>query len=486
MSSRRAREGRRRTEDELRADVPYRWRVDRGPRRITDSLTGPQLFALSFFALILFGTVGLKVLPGLYTGLPLGWLDALFTATSAVCVTGLIVVDTATYFTPLGQGFILLLIQLGGLGMIALATLIIVSLGGRPSLTQEELTAGHAAVTPEVDYRHLIRSVVRFTFLIELLGALSLWLLWFHSLGTLTGLWHAVFHSISAFCNAGFSTFSDSLVGYRRSPGVLFVIMSLIIVGGIGFITMDELYLAGRANARGRQNRLSLHSRIVLITTAILLVAGWILFTMSEWDATFQDLPAWARVANGLFMSVTARTAGFNTIDYAHSESGSDFTTILLMTIGGSPGSTAGGLKTTTFALIGLLAWSRLRGERVVNIAGRSIPDETVQRAVGLFVMAFGVVTAAILLFTYTEAGMGYAAGRDTPFLAWMFEAVSAFNTVGLSLGVTPELSTPGRVIVILLMYLGRVGPLTFAAAIALHGRSARDFRYAYEDVVVG
>jgi trk system potassium uptake protein TrkH len=450
------------------------------------SASPPQLFALSFIVLILFGTIGLKVLPGIYTAEPLSWLDALFTATSAVCVTGLIVVDTATYFTRWGQGFILLLIQLGGLGMITFATLIIVSLGRRLSLVQEEITAGAAMVAPNVEYRHLTRSVVIFTFIMEAAGALILWLLWFRQLGPVNALWHAVFQSISAFCNAGFSTFSDSLMGFQLAPGVLLTIMMLIVVGGIGFLTIDELYLAQRAHASARPFRISLHTRLVLAATAILLLGGWVVYLASEWNATLGDMPIWARVANAMFMSVTARTAGFNTVDYAQTEDGTDFFTILLMAIGGSPGSTAGGIKTTTFALIGLLAWSRLRGDRVVNVAGRSVPDETVQRSVGLFAAAFGTMTLAILLFTYTEGGMGFAAGRNTPFLAYMFEAVSAFNTVGLSMGVTPDLSYLGRVLTVLLMYVGRVGPLTFAAAIALRAHSARSFRYAYENVVVG
>jgi trk system potassium uptake protein TrkH len=450
------------------------------------SASPPQLFVLSFVVLIAFGTIGLRTVPGLYTGEPLGWLDALFTATSAACVTGLIIVDTATYFTRWGQGFILLLIQLGGLGMITFATVIIASLGRRLSLTQEEITAGAAVVAPNVEYRHLTFSVVLFTLLVEIAGALILWLLWLRQLGPVEALWHAVFHAVSAFCNAGFSTFSDSLMDFQLAPGTLITVMVLIVVGGIGFLAMDELYLAQRARAAGKPFRISLHTRLALATTAILLFVGWAVYVVSEWNATLGAMPAWARVANAMFMSVTARTAGFNTVDYAQTEDGSDFFTILLMSIGGSPGSTAGGIKTTTFALIALLALSRLRGERVVSIWGHSVPEETVQRSVGLFVAAFGVVTAAILLFTYSEAGMGFAAGRNTPFLAYMFEAVSAFNTVGLSMGVTPELTPVGRAITTFLMFVGRVGPITFAAAIALRPHGARGFRYAYENVVVG
>ena len=221
------------------------------------------------------------------------------------------------------------------------------------------------------------------------------------------------------------------------------------------------------------------------ISTALVL-GGGVFFTLYEWHLTLADVPWWARILNGLFMSVTARTAGFNTIDYGAASDGTNFLTILLMFIGGSPGSTAGGLKTTTIALIGLLAWSRLRGQPRTSVLNRTVPDETIQRAVGLFVVAFGLVTAAIFVLTTTEIGVVTHVEAEAGFLRYMFEAVSAFNTVGLSMGVTDELSGPGRVVAVLLMYIGRVGPLTFAAAIALPRQRRTAFRYAYEDVVIG
>jgi trk system potassium uptake protein len=450
-------------------------------------LTPPQLFVGSFALLVGVGTLGFRLLPGLYVGERLGWLDALFTATSAVCVTGLIVVDTATYFTLAGQLWILLLIQLGGLGMITFTTLIIIALGRRLSLRQEAISASTVEVAPQVDFRRLTRDVVRFTFLFEAVGALLLLALWTPRFGFAGALWPAVFHSISAFCNAGFSTFSDSLMGFQSSPFTLLVVMALIVLGGIGFLTLEELYLSWRAEREGRRFRISLHSRIVLATTAILIVGGWLLLTFLEWRLTLRHLAWWDRLVNGLFLSVTPRTAGFSTIDYAVASESTNFLTILLMAIGGSPGSTAGGLKTTTIALIGLLAWARFRGRTVTSLWSRSVPTETIQRAVGLFVVGFGVITLAILLFTVTEIGRVAHPAVGGSFLIHMFEATSAFNTVGLSMGATPELSPLGRVVAILLMFVGRVGPLTFAAAIALSQPTTRgEFRYAYEDVVVG
>jgi trk system potassium uptake protein len=465
-----------------RWDVPVRRRAS-----VWRRLSAAQLFVLSFALLILVGTLGLKALPGLYTGAKLSWLDALFTAASAVCVTGLIVVDTATYFTVAGQAWILLLIQFGGLGMITFTTVIILALGRRLSLRQELLSTGTAEVTREIDYRRLTRDLVAFTLVFEAAGAILLYLLWIPRLGLGGSVWPALFHSISAFCNAGFSTFSTSLTDFQTAPATLLVVMTLIIAGGLGFLTLDELYLNHRARREGRRFRISLHSRIALAATAVLLIGGWILYTFLEWRLTLGAMPLWARPFNSLFMSVTARTAGFNTVDYDEASGGANFLTILLMSIGGSPGSTAGGMKTTTVALIGLLAWSRFRGSEITSLWGRSVPEETVQRAVGLFTVAFGVVTAAILAYVTLEMGNVVHSEAARGFLPYMFEAASAFNTVGLSMGVTPELSASGRWLTILLMYLGRVGPLTFAAAIALPRPTPRgEFRFAYEDVVVG
>jgi len=458
-----------------------------GVQAFRRGLTPPRLLLGSFLGLILFGTLGLKALPGLYTGPGLSWLDALFTATSAVCVTGLIVVDTATYFTIWGQAFLLLLIQLGGLGILTFTTLIIMALGKRLSLHHEAVTATHADIAPEVDFRHLIRNIVLFTFLFEAIGAVLLFVVWSPRFVSGAAAWHAVFQAVSAFCNAGFSTFSDSLIGFRTDPGVLSVIMMLIVLGGVGFLALAELSILLRRRFDGRSMILSLHTKLVLGVTALLLLFGWGLFTALEWNNTLSDMPSWARLANGLFMSVTARTAGFNTVDYASTTESTNFLTILLMSIGGSPGSTAGGIKTTTFALIGLLALSRLLGRQVTSVRNRSVPEETVQRAVGLFVVAFGLMTAATFAYVALElqaAGHGQAGGY---FIEQMFEAVSAFNTVGLSMGVTGGQSSPSRLLTVLLMYLGRVGPLTFAAAIALDRPNASgEFRYAYEDVIVG
>lgn len=448
-------------------------------------LTAPQLFAGSFLLLILLGTLGLKLLPGLYTGEPLGWLDALFTATSAVCVTGLIVVDTASYFTTAGHAWILLLIQLGGLGIITFTTLIIAMLGRRLSLEHESISASVAEIAPHVDYRILTRHVVLFTLAIEATGALVLAVLWAPEHGW-SAIGYGLFHAVSAFCNAGFSTFSNNLMSQQRSSVALVVIGGVIVLGGIGFLTMEEAYRWCQARRQGRRFRVSLQSRIILLTTAILVVGGWLPFLILEWNVTLKDLPTGAKVANALFMSITPRTCGFNAIDYGQATDSTNFLTILLMFIGGSPGSTAGGVKTTSAALLVLLAAARFRGRMTTDLWGRTIPEESIQRAVGLSVASFALVTACILVITTIEGGSARSPVHDS-FLKYMFEAVSAYNTVGLTMGITPDLTAASQWTLIWLMFLGRVGLTTAAAALILARREPTgEFRFAYEDVGVG
>ena len=451
-------------------------------------LTAPQLFALSFAGLIAVGAMGFRWLPGLYApgAERLSWLDAVFTATSAVCVTGLAVADTATRFTVWGQAWLLALIQLGGLGIIALTSVVAVALGRRLSLRTEALTMSALDAAPHLDERRLVRDVVAFTLAIEAAGAVALWMAFVPHLGARGALWPAVFHSISAFCSAGFSTFSTSLIGFQRDPAVLGIVGTLIVVGGLGFLTLEELAHWLRARRRQRQRfRLSLHSRLALTVTALLLVGGAAVGAAAEWTGTFGGLSGHHRWTNAAFFSVGGLTAGFQSIDYAHVSATSAFVTILLMFIGGSPGSTAGGIKTTTVALVGLLAYHRFRGRTSTGAFGRSVPPETVDRAVGVAALGFGVATLGILALTVTEGYRG-AEASQAAFLPLMFEAVSALGTAGLSMNLTPTLGGASKGVVIALMFLGRIGPLTFAAAFARARRRPDVVRYAHEDVLVG
>ena len=434
----------------------------------------------SFALLVLLGTVGLKFLPGLYTGAPLDWLNALFTSTSAVCVTGLIVEDTSSFFTPAGQAFLLILIQLGGLGMLTFTSLIIMALGKRLSLRAEASSIVAADHFTHIDRRRLTFDILRFTLAFEFVGALLLYVLWVPRFGWKDAAWPAVFHSVSAFCNAGFSVFPDSMASFQNSPLSLLVLMLLILAGGLGFLTHEEVYLWIKSKRREQAFRISLQSRLVVIATLFITVVGWALFSMFEWNNLLAEMPIGDKLINALFMSVTPRTAGFNSVDYSQATESSNLLTMIFMMIGGSPGSTAGGLKTTTFALIGLLAWSRLRGLESTNCWSRSVPEDTTSRAVGLFVIASGLAVTGVFLLTATEEN------KAGGLIERMFEAYSAFNTVGLSMGLTSELSTAGRWVIILMMFFGRVGLLTLAASLTIHRSLSSRFRYAYEDVVVG
>jgi trk system potassium uptake protein len=438
------------------------------------------MFAGSFVLLIILGGILFKLLPGLYVDEGMSWLDAFFTATSAICVTGLIVVDTATYFTFWGQLLVLVLIQIGGLGMLTFTSLIILALGRRLSLREESLYQSFAGDVSRVDPYRLVYKIVTFTFIIESIGAILLFVFWYQEYPYQEAVWLSIFHSVSAFCNAGFSVFSDSLMSAADNSGILLTCGLLILLGGIGFFTIEEI-TRDIFLRQGKKN-VSLQTRIVLFTSSVLIVFGTLLFGALEWSGALNNMSLVDKCINALFMSITCRTAGFNSVEYSQVSDASNFLTIILMMIGGSPGSAAGGIKTTTFFLIFLLAWSRIKGEQEPSFRARSLPAETINRAVGLLVVASLIVTASVFLLCILESTD--EAGKS--FLIVFFEVVSAFNTVGLSIGATSDLSASGKMLLIFLMLLGRVGPLTFAAALFFRTRTKNKFRYAYENVVVG
>jgi trk system potassium uptake protein TrkH len=456
-------------------------------------LSAAQLAALSFVALIVLGTFGFRLLPGLTTdGNPLGWLESLFMATSAVCVTGLAVVDVSTELSFRGQVWLLLLIQLGALGIFTLAGLVLSLMGLRMGLDLEEAAQGGSPPLPRQTAARMLRNVVVFTFAIEAIGALLLWLLWrSEPPAGANVVWLAVFHSVSAFCNAGFSLFSDSLIGFQQRPGLLGTIAGLIIVGGLGFPVLLELRDLVHGKSRGRSRvrirRLSLHARLVLGATGIVLVGSTGLYVFCEWSRELGALGPVDRLVNAFFMAVTARTAGFNTVDYDGLSNGGIFLTLALMWIGGAPGSVAGGVKVTTVAILALLLFSRLTGATHTSLAGRTIPRETVQRAAGLAAGAVFLLAALLMVLLLIEptGASGAAAGR-VQLVRLIFELQSAFSTVGLSMGSTGELTAGGRWLIIVTMLLGRLGPLVVLTAMAVRVHRRVDFRYAHEDVLVG
>ncbi|HEX9186087.1 MAG TPA: TrkH family potassium uptake protein [Vicinamibacteria bacterium] len=443
------------------------------------------MLAGSFVVVILAGTLLLS-LPAAQAGEPVSLLDTLFTATSAVCVTGLTAVDTGSRYSLLGQAVILGLIQTGGLGLMTFAVFAGVLLGRRVAFTDRMVIQDSMHHTPRAGIRRLVRYVVGFTLATEAAGALLLWLRFRGQFAAGEAVWLSVFHSVSAFCNAGFGLFSDNLVRYRGDLLVNIAVTGLVVLGGLGFLVNLELRDQVAQRLRGRAGPLlTLHARLTLLVTASLLAAGTLAFLALEWDNALRGLPLGERLLAGWFQSVTPRTAGFNTIDYGQVSPDTLFFTIVLMFVGASPGSTGGGIKTTTFGLLCALVVARWRGRGRASMFHRTIPHAVMDRALLLALLAWATVSLAVFLLVATEThGVPFGAAEPR-FLALMFEAVSAFGTVGLSTGITPSLSAAGKVVLVALMFAGRVGPLTLVFAVGPRQERGR-FRYAEENVMVG
>ena len=434
-------------------------------------LTSFQIIILGFFGVILLGTLLLMLPLSSKDGCATPLLDALFTSTSAVCVTGLVLYDTATYWSAFGQLVILLLIQIGGMGVITVAAAFAMISGRKISLMQRS-TMQEAISAPKVGgIVRLTSFIIKTTLLMELLGAAAMTLVFCRDFGA-KGVWMALFHSISAFCNAGFDLMGtrtpfSSLTSYAAQPVINLVIVLLIIVGGIGFLTWDDI----------RSNRLHIHryrmqSKIILCTTALLLAVPAVYFFCFE----FVTLPTKERVLTSLFQSVTPRTAGFNTVDLGSLSEAGQCITIVLMLIGGSPGSTAGGMKTTTVAVLFATAISTFRRQESAHFFGRRVDDDVVKNAVTILIMY-------LALFFF--GGLTISIVEDLPILTCLFEAASAVGTVGLSLGITSGLGMASKLILITLMFCGRVGGLTLIFA-ALSGTQKNVSKFPREKVTVG
>lgn len=441
------------------------------------------LVLVSFVAVIGVGTV-LLCLPFALRDQPISLIDALFTATSAVCVTGLAVVDTATRFSTMGQFVLLGLIQVGGLGVMTIAVFLFQGLGRTIPFRQRMAVQELFAHTPRADILRLIRNVIGFTLASELLGAALLTIHWWGTEPLGRALWLAVFHAVSAFCNAGFALFSDNLVDYSDSGLLNFTICTLIVVGGIGFPVLYDLRL--RLQSRHGRRRLSLQTRTVLLTTMILIVGGALLFGLLEWSAVEADGTFLQIVLTSVFQSITCRTAGFNTVDIAALREATLFVMIFLMFVGASPGSCGGGVKTTTLAVLVNFTISRVRRQRRVNMFKKSIPTDTISRSI-LVVLAAAVIIGLILflLLAGDVAAGREIGGRHGAMLTYLFEVVSAFATVGLSMGVTPALTVWSKLLVVVAMLIGRVGLLTFAYLVVGVG-PLRGLEYSEENLMVG
>lgn len=450
-------------------------------KRLKNVAPGSALISYYLIAILL-GALLLS-LPIAAHGTPLSFLDALFTATSAQCVTGLIVVDTGSRLTLFGQLVVLALIQIGGLGITTFSVYLFfylrlgVGMRGR-WIIQETLLH-----TPVESMQELIRAIFLLTVIIEGVGALLLACVFVPDLGLSKGLYFALFHSISAFCNAGFALFADSLVGYRDNPLVNLTIMGLIILGGIGFLVIKELLDLLRRDRRRR--RLSLHTRLVLLTTGLLIAGGALLIGLLESGASLAGRGIGEGIWTALFQSVTARTAGFNTVDLNLLGVPALFLMMFLMFVGASPGSAGGGIKTTSLALFVAILHSRLKGCAHTNVFRRTIPDEAATKTLTLVMLAILFLGAATFALLVVQVPGQAASGSPGALLNFAFEAVSAFATVGLSLGATAQLVPLGKIVVIVLMFVGRVGLLTLAFTIVK--RSRRDaVRYGEENIMIG
>ena len=419
-----------------------------------------QILALGFAVVILLGTFVLMTPWVAQKGQGLSFVDALFTATSAVCVTGLIVVDTGTYFNLFGQMVIITLIQVGGLGFMTLATMMSIAFGKRINL-RERLIMQEAL--NQLDYSGVVRltlNVLKMTIAIEFLGGTVLAWRFFQDYGSY-GIYLGYWHAVSSFCNAGFDLIGEyrSMTPYVGDVTINLGITFLIIMGGIGFTVLLDLW-----RQKGRLWKCSLHSRLVVLTSLLLVVIGTVVIYALEVHnpATFGALTTQERVLASYFQSVSPRTAGYNTIDIGAMRDVTIFFTVILMFIGASPGSTGGGIKTSTLAVIVLSIWALIRGKPEVTIFQRSFDERTVHRAFVVVAIAAGLVA----IVTFFLATM-----EERPLLQLLFEVTSAFGTVGLTCGITPALSDGSKFLLALTMFAGRVGPLTLALALALKTR---------------
>ena len=428
--------------------------------RLSVMFHSPQTALIGGFAgAILVGAIILR-LPWANQPGKVNFVDALFTATSAVCVTGLAVVDTGTDYTFFGQVVILLLIQAGGLGVMSFAAVAFQLLGRGMSLQSEAVL--HDTFFQRdmaAEFQRTFRTILSLTASIEGIGACFLFFLLLPRMELGPAAFSSIFHSVSAFCNAGFSLRNDNLIGLRDSGGILFVIMALIVLGGLGYTVLNEIYSHCKYSNRGKKrdgpNRFSFHARLVLWVTSFLITGG--AATLLVFGMTPDEFSWWDQTFNALFQSVTARTAGFNSVDIGKLPSASLFILIILMFIGGSPASCAGGIKTTSAAILWARSVAGLRGQREVKLLDRRIPHELISRTDLLIALALFWNMAGVLFLFTTEAGLPV----DT--LDLVFEQISAFGTVGLSTGLTPDLSVPGKLWLVATMFVGRLGPLTIA-----------------------
>lgn len=442
------------------------------------ALSATRVIALVFLGIILLGTLLLMLPVSSRSGVSCGFRGALFTATSSTCVTGLSLYDTYSQWSAFGQTVILSLIEIGGLGFMSAATVMVFLLRKKIGLRERLVMAQALSVSDMAGIVRLEKTVIIGSLSIQALGAVALVLHFLPRFGLRRAFIWGVFHSVSAFCNAGFDIFGalqpgSSVAAFQNDPFVLLVLSALVIVGGLGFLVWQELA------QRKPWKKLSIYTKLVLLTTGLLLLSGWCVFCLTEWNnpATIGEMPMLHKLVNAFFQSVTLRTAGFASFDQGALTDGGKAFAMLFMLIGGSSGSTAGGLKTVTFVVVLLFMWARARGKESVCVFYRTIPNKQVLDAMTIsFIMVFFAFAGGIFICTTSPVSLTDA----------LYEAVSAIGTVGLTAGATGLLSIPAQYLIILFMYFGRVGVLTISLGFLLGSNASQRIRYAETNLLIG
>lgn len=442
------------------------------------SLNPSRVFIASFFIVIMLGVGLLKLPRASYNGLEL--IDAFFISTSAVCVTGLTPLNIVDTFTPFGQGVILFLFQIGGLGIVTLTSFIALFFqqGGGFRLREQVILMEIFDDSNLSKLGEMLRSIIKITLIIELFGAIILWARW-GNLGLEPGqrVFTAIFHAVSAYCNAGFSNLQDGLetVGYSSDPITMIAIMLLIILGGLGFYTLRDIIYNKRIRP-DKHFHFSLQTRMILGISAILIVVGALVITLVQWNS-WDDMPGWLRIMNGLFTSVTARTAGFSTVSINALSLPAILMIMLLMYIGAAPNSTGGGIKVTTFGALIAASWAFVKGKERVEIDWNTIPMTTIRRSFIVLIISLVLIVVAVFSISLVE---------DIDFTDLLFEVISAFGTVGLSRGITPVLGGFSKVVITLVMFMGRVGLYTLAIAVGRESLTRYDYSFPETNMMVG
>ena len=443
-------------------------------------LSTTQIIALVFAGIILLGAILLMLPVSSRNGMSCGFRPALFTATSATCVTGLVLYDTWSQWSGFGQVVILMLIELGGLGFMSAASVVIFLLRKKVGLKQRMVIAQAMSLNDMQGVVRLQRIVIFGSLGVQAAGALILLLRFLPEYGLRRAAIWGVFHAVSGFCNAGFDIFGSitpgqSLIGFNDDPVLLITLMVLITIGGLGFFVWEEL---ARVHSF---KKFSVYTKLVLIATAVIITLGAGLILLLEWNNpdTIGNMPVWQKILNGFFQAVTLRTAGFASIDQALITDGTKAVSMVLMFIGGSSGSTAGGLKTVTFVVLMLFIWAKARGKNTVHVFHRTIPNEKATDAMTIF---FIMVVLAFF------GGFFISATSPVPvsFTNGLYEAISALATVGLTAGVTPVMGVPAQLLMIAFMYFGRVGVLTISLGFLMGNKAQDRFRYAETNLLIG